>query len=1129
MDGVRLRDVSFSSIQLANLPIPIKRMALEHFSVGVQNAELQLLASLPSYIITCNVTAALSRLGYTDSAAAYKSLANQLESARSSGSYVAMLGQYHPSLIGLTVAEIVLTPIKTSILVSPTAAPTVSPTTVIVVPKVFGISIMNVSRSTVSINVTLTKSIFSKGDIAVGYVFCAIMPTEFTPSSIGSIKSADSIGTFRGSSAPILVGAKFPLSLQLQFTGLQAAEVHSVYCYAETSVGQGNSLAEVLDTEATVETKCCKVISFLNLPSAVYLDSNRYIGASPSLFVFQYALPGPLKTSFLVKPLVYLNRALMSDVTATPVSVLFSPSSPLTGRFYLSSKQSYEGKYSLVLDIIAVNNTAPAQTAPSSSPAFAPSTWPIRLLSPLSLVPAPDIVSAIFSESGQAVIISFDSPTDMGGITSANWTCSALFTFNAASKSTCEWLGATAVRTTFWRQTGFGPQEPFLEVGDTVTLLPNRLRAFCTSSAATCTLNPSSLNAFTRLKGPLSPLRPVALIIAPSKLGSCSNLSLDATESYGNGGRLYRAVSWSVTANLYSNNAIERELNTTALEKYLNEYSREFQVTRPIPVVSTYFARGTYTFILTLTNFFGATGSQSFNLDITTASKAVSVTIIGPAYLATYAYSNLTILAAGSISSCAKKDAAMTYRWSVQEGSLRTSLTSTSADPLRFSLPAYSLIPDKTYTFTVTAREGKMSSSASVTVYVSHGPVSAIIAGGASRTNPVDSPLLLDASLSSDADRAPGLKSNLTYKVRLLHIPYVCKSQYSTIAPSISRFHLPNASRCLFVLVALSRLFIYPGIQWSCTIGSLVNFAGDCGIIGSSGVTTSLLKISSNSLSLGTIYVFVVEVSARSLSDSKTVTVTPVPANSAEVTISSTSTVFNPKSKLILTGYISSISAVSAVWGVFDTMAVAVPFTSLTPVTKIFKESSGVTATQIIFPISLSADSFSAGQLYTFRLSASSIGSAVQSFADITLVANSAPTGGRLVTSPSSGVALQTLFLLSSPGWAADSSVYPLSYFFAYRCSSYSVYKTVAAMSLRAFAYSHLPSGSISTDESISNKVQVQVEVQDTLFSFNVATTYVSVTQGAVNVSSYVQQNLKDAFFEGNIDLAFQTINNVRT
>ena len=290
-----------------------------------------------------------------------------------------------------------------------------------------------------------------------------------------------------------------------------------------------------------------------------------------------------------------------------------------------------------------------------------------------------------------------------------------------------------------------------------------------------------------------------------------------------------------------------------------------------------------------------------------------------------------------------------------------------------------------------------------------------------------------------------------------------------------------------------------------------------------------MFNIPSNALSLGTTYVFVVEVSARSLSDSKTVTVTPVPADSTEVTISSASTAFNPKSKLILTGYISSNTAVNAVWGVFDTMSVSVPFTSLTPVTKTFSKSGGTEMSQITFPISLSADSFSAGKSYTFRLSASSTASTVQSYADITLVANSAPTGGRLVTSPLSGVALQTQFLLSSPGWAADSSVYPLSYSFTYRSSSYSVYKAVAAMSLRAFAYSHLPAGTISTDASLSNQVQVQVEVQDTLFSFNVATTYVSVTEGAVNVSSYVQQNLRDAFFEWNMDLAFQTINNVRT
>ena len=57
------------------------------------------------------------------------------------------------------------------------------------------------------------------------------------------------------------------------------------------------------------------------------------------------------------------------------------------------------------------------------------------------------------------------------------------------------------------------------------------------------------------------------------------------------------------------------------------------------------------------------------------------------------------------------------------------------------------------------------SITASVTVYIEHGSITAVILGGDTRSAPVDQVLVLDASNSIDADLSPTAVSTLSYQV----------------------------------------------------------------------------------------------------------------------------------------------------------------------------------------------------------------------------------------------------------------------------------------------------------------------------------------------------------------------------
>jgi REJ domain len=180
---------------------------------------------------------------------------------------------------------------------------------------------------------------------------------------------------------------------------------------------------------------------------------------------------------------------------------------------------------------------------------------------------------------------------------------------------------------------------------------------------------------------------------------------------------------------------------------------------------------------------------------------------------------------------------------------------------------------------------------------------------------------------------------------------------------------------------------------------------------------------------------------------------------------------------------------------------------------------------QVSYALGIQSDVFAAGKSFTFRITAHPSDSpAALSFSEVVLTANSPPTAGYVFCTPSLGVALQTSFLILSPGWTTDSSSFPLSYSFSYRLSPASVSLIITTRSLRAFVSSSLPAGL----PSLNNSLTLQIEAFDIFYTSGTASTEVVVTEGSPDTPDYLKNGLETAFFAGNVDLAFQSINNVR-
>ena len=206
-----------------------------------------------------------------------------------------------------------------------------------------------------------------------------------------------------------------------------------------------------------------------------------------------------------------------------------------------------------------------------------------------------------------------------------------------------------------------------------------------------------------------------------------------------------------------------------------------------------------------------------------------------------------------------------------------------------------------------------------------------------------------------------------------------------------------------------------------------MDYGTDCGLPISSS-TASIATVPASEMTLNVTYAFTILISSQGRrSASQTVHVTPSFYDSAQVTITSPFTRFNPSTKLVLNSTLSATYAVTSTWSVSTAHGASFPFASLTAQSKSF--TVGDAEAHVNFPLSVDSGTFLGGNAYTFRLTVYPAQDTSHStFTEMTLTANAAPTGGYISSSPSSGSALVTQFLLSSPGWTADAASFPLSY-----------------------------------------------------------------------------------------------------
>ena len=308
-------------------------------------------------------------------------------------------------------------------------------------------------------------------------------------------------------------------------------------------------------------------------------------------------------------------------------------------------------------------------------------------------------------------------------------------------------------------------------------------------------------------------------------------------------------------------------------------------------------------------------------------------------------------------------------------------------------------------------------------------------------------------------------------------------------------------------------------------MASIKNFGNDCGLFPAKSVSEASISIPAYTLKADVTYSFLVIVSSLDGRESqKSVTVTGSYDEKGVVTyISNTLLSFNPDSKLVIKGAVTASIDSTSSWSILTSEGVIVPFTSLTSKTKNFSISDTVGSIQ--FPLSINGGVLSGGRTYTFRLTGfPTINPKFKTFSEVFIYANPRPTGGSITYEPSKGVALITKFTLATPGWTSESENLPLTYSFSYRISEAGTYLTLAAPSLRASTVSTLPAGL----KALNDSVAVRGRAIDIFSTSATAIAYAEVvTLAQTNVSHIMIDAFNTAFLAGNINIVYETMNNV--
>ncbi|GMH98511.1 hypothetical protein TrST_g5670, partial [Triparma strigata] len=302
-------------------------------------------------------------------------------------------------------------------------------------------------------------------------------------------------------------------------------------------------------------------------------------------------------------------------------------------------------------------------------------------------------------------------------------------------------------------------------IGSEVDLIAGKVFAECSDpDAFDCSSWTAAPASSTTVDGPATPFYPTPILTGATTVSSCADITVSAMSSTGSGGRKWTAFQWSFTSTASNTTRITtymEDLNTELADiavsstTTMSDFNQYLELNVP---TENLIKGGTYSFVLTLKNFFDNSASSTV-IEVTVSSNSVpSIMIQGGDKRSMLRPNALSIFAEAFGAACPGEQAkivpAKNYNWQIKDvaGAVQD-FPSVSIDRRFFKLNSFTLIPDSTYFVEVTVIDSDgLTASSSVEVTVGVSPLVAIIEGGSKVVAPKSKGVVLSSSSSYDPD-----------------------------------------------------------------------------------------------------------------------------------------------------------------------------------------------------------------------------------------------------------------------------------------------------------------------------------------------------------------------------------------
>jgi hypothetical protein len=354
----------------------------------------------------------------------------------------------------------------------------------------------------------------------------------------------------------------------------------------------------------------------------------------------------------------------------------------------------------------------------------------------------PHMLSATLTKSLAGANIVFDVAVNQEDFP-YNFNCAQVLDNASATAcgntSTCYWLGTSTLVMLFSSNSKWA-------LGDLVGLKPgvivNQQR------------NSWAASGTKLLTFPAGAIQPIASLQGPVRIGPCDSLALDASSSYGSGGRSF-SFKWGLY--LGPQNAAELARSLSLVPSTQDRVS----------ISNTSLISGeTYVFIVKVLSGWGQQGSQQLVVKVQSEDLPVMI-LNGPPARTVYSRQMIALRVQSQLSPCAMSSSPVLFSWALIAGPALV-LSPRTVNSSTLLIPANQLLASRGYALAVRAFvKNNEISVISIILNVVSSPITAVISGG-DRTVSNSSALVLDARDSQDPDQS---SANFDFEWSCLPIP----------------------------------------------------------------------------------------------------------------------------------------------------------------------------------------------------------------------------------------------------------------------------------------------------------------------------------------------------------------------